>query len=327
MMREPQVAPLSAAAAASTEAPGTELQEDKADEAEQQEACQDPKLNTNKRPRLSTPQQMHPTCGKIASNIVPPFLAHPYHHAPGAQAAASAAAAAAAASILPPEIFGMHPMGGLVSEAENVLVVAALAEERRKNQQLRARVRELEGQVEELKQRLHMMMSSRSRDDQAIEEATKRFQSLHFSTVLCDLTMRDCPMVAVSKGFCELTGYEPWQLIGVNCRLLQCDQTSTETVREIHDYVDRLKNATTVQMHEDLVVTILNQRRDKSTFTNLLHISPIFLGGKLYLIGVQSDVTGCKDDIDTHNKTTKTLIREVIKQLFEAGIPQSELCI
>ncbi|MDY8111185.1 PAS domain-containing protein [Fulvimarina sp. 2208YS6-2-32] len=76
----------------------------------------------------------------------------------------------------------------------------------------------------------------------------------------------DYPIIYSNAGFLELTGYEEAEVIGQNCRLLQGERTSRETVRQI---------ATSVVAAEPLVTKLVNYRKDGSTFMNALHIRPI----------------------------------------------------
>ncbi|CEM00112.1 unnamed protein product [Vitrella brassicaformis CCMP3155] len=129
----------------------------------------------------------------------------------------------------------------------------------------------------------------------------KGISSLEFSTTIADPDLPDCPIVAVSKGFCDLTKFEPWELIGRNCRLLQCDETDRNTTQKIKDYVLRVYRNDSCD--EDLIVKLVNKRKTGEIFENLLHISPLRLGRKLYFVGVQCDVTnkGIDPNVANHS--------------------------
>ncbi|MFB6374897.1 MAG: PAS domain-containing protein [Bradymonadaceae bacterium] len=47
----------------------------------------------------------------------------------------------------------------------------------------------------------------------------------------------DKPIIFANEGFHELTGYSESEVIGRNCRFLQCEETSEETVAEIREAV------------------------------------------------------------------------------------------
>ncbi len=44
---------------------------------------------------------------------------------------------------------------------------------------------------------------------------------IHSYYTVADNTLPDCPLVYVSDGFCDLTGYQPEEILGHNCRFLQ----------------------------------------------------------------------------------------------------------
>lgn len=76
----------------------------------------------------------------------------------------------------------------------------------------------------------------------------------------------DVPLVMVNKAFCDLTGYEPDDVIGKNCRLLQGPDTKASAIDALHEFI-----------HDDSVDSgrfpILNYRKDGSTFHNFVFMS------------------------------------------------------
>ncbi|CEM03295.1 unnamed protein product [Vitrella brassicaformis CCMP3155] len=195
-----------------------------------------------------------------------------------------------------------------------------LEELREENMGLRKRLKELESQVEDLRLKYSMALAQK---DRQLEQ--KDFDKLTFSSILCDPNQQDCPIILVSSGFCDLTGYSPWEVIGVNCRFLQCEDSDMNVIGQIKQYINRIVNEPTVHLCDDLVVKILNQRKDKRRFWNLLHISPLMIGQRIYLIGVQADVTHL--DVDPNNQDHRDKVRQVVKKIFEMGEVHSELCI
>lgn len=81
-----------------------------------------------------------------------------------------------------------------------------------------------------------------------------------------------------------MTGYSREEVIGRNCRFLQGPRTDRATVDGIKDSCARGSSIT---------VKLLNYRKDKSVFWNLLHISPVHdQDGRLQrFIGCQMDIT------------------------------------
>jgi len=102
--------------------------------------------------------------------------------------------------------------------------------------------------------------------------------------VLSDPRAADCPMVAVNKAFSDLTGYHPQELVGQNCRLLQGPKT---------DATSRARIRACLKAGEGCIEWIVNYKRDRSVFYNLLFISPVrdLDGTLLYYFGNQLDIT------------------------------------
>ncbi len=92
------------------------------------------------------------------------------------------------------------------------------------------------------------------------------------------------PLIWVNPSFSRITGYEPDEVIGRNCRLLQGPATDPAAVAAIRAGLDERRTTST---------TLLNYRKDGTAFWNQLSISPVFDGqGELVsFVGVQTDVT------------------------------------
>nr|AML76715.1 putative LOV domain-containing protein [Moringa oleifera] len=111
------------------------------------------------------------------------------------------------------------------------------------------------------------------------------------SFVLSDPHLPDMPIVYASDAFLKLTGYDRHEVLGRNCRFLSGMDTDSSTQGQIKE---------SIQCERACTVRILNYRKDKSTFWNLLHISPVRnASGKIaYFVGVQIE-EGCKNQ-DRH---------------------------
>ena len=44
--------------------------------------------------------------------------------------------------------------------------------------------------------------------------------------VISDPSIPDCPIVFASDGFCEMTGYDRYEILGRNCRFLQASDAA-----------------------------------------------------------------------------------------------------
>nr|AML77853.1 putative LOV domain-containing protein [Allamanda cathartica] len=100
------------------------------------------------------------------------------------------------------------------------------------------------------------------------------------SFVLTDPHLPDMPIVYASDGFLRLTGYARDEVLGRNCRFLSGLNTDPVTQFQIKQCIQAVQPCT---------VHILNYRKDKSSFWNFLHISPVrnATGKVAYFVGVQ----------------------------------------
>lgn len=104
----------------------------------------------------------------------------------------------------------------------------------------------------------------------------------HF--IITDPLAEDNPIVFASRGFFDLSGYAPHEVLGHNCRFLQGPATDPDAVAEIRAAVSR---------GEDAHVVVLNYRKDGSPFWNDLFIAPLRDpdGNVVHFVGVQANVS------------------------------------
>uniref|UniRef100_A0A5B7BDY1 LOV domain-containing protein n=1 Tax=Davidia involucrata TaxID=16924 RepID=A0A5B7BDY1_DAVIN len=109
------------------------------------------------------------------------------------------------------------------------------------------------------------------------------------SFVLIDPHLHDMPIVYASDVFLKLTGYARNEVLGHNCRFLGGVDTDSSTIFQIKESI-RTEQACTVH--------ILHYRKDKSSFWNFLHVSPVRnASGKIaYFVEVQIDESGKNQD-------------------------------
>ncbi|KAK4055556.1 hypothetical protein OIV83_000102 [Microbotryomycetes sp. JL201] len=110
-------------------------------------------------------------------------------------------------------------------------------------------------------------------------------QGLGEAFVMSNPRLHDQPIVLASDAFCLLTGYDREMIIGRNCRFLQGDATSPESVKNIRAAIDR---------GEECTELLLNYRADGTPFWNLLCILPLrdTKGQVTYFVGGQTNITG-----------------------------------
>jgi len=102
--------------------------------------------------------------------------------------------------------------------------------------------------------------------------------------LITDACRPDNPIVYSSPGFTRLTGYEPEEIVGRNCRVLQGRDTDPTSVAALRD---------AIRDGRPCVVELLNYRKDGGEFWNSLAISPVMNehGVLTNFVGVQTDVT------------------------------------
>ncbi|EMS18186.1 hypothetical protein NBRC10512_002640 [Rhodotorula toruloides] len=102
--------------------------------------------------------------------------------------------------------------------------------------------------------------------------------------LLTNPRLPDDPIVLVSPGFEELTGYSTNQIIGRNCRFLQGKATAPEAVNSIRSQLEHT---------DEVLQLVLNYRSSGAPFLNLLYILPLRdrEGNIAYFLGAQVDQT------------------------------------
>ena len=98
----------------------------------------------------------------------------------------------------------------------------------------------------------------------------------------------DMELTYVNQAFLDDTGYERDEVIGRNCRFLQGNGTSDETVQAIKQALSEYKR---------LDIEILNYKKDGTPFWNRLRMAPVYDKDKkpVAFIGIQSDVTHIRE--------------------------------
>lgn len=94
--------------------------------------------------------------------------------------------------------------------------------------------------------------------------------------------LNDNPIVYASMGFYKLTGYNPEDVLGHNCRFLQGQDTDPAVITLM---------SRAIQDGQSFKGTLTNYRKDGSPFLNQLRIEPVFnINNDIqYYIGAQID--------------------------------------
>ena len=104
---------------------------------------------------------------------------------------------------------------------------------------------------------------------------------------VADPSLPDCPLVFMNPAFTSITGYQPEDVLGRNCRFLQGRGTEKASIRA-------LRNA--VAAARPLTLEIINHRKDGRRFLNELRMAPVLddHGVLIAYIGIQHDITDRK---------------------------------
>lgn len=134
-------------------------------------------------------------------------------------------------------------------------------------------------------------INERKRNEEALRKAmvenlrlARAVASVSDGVLISDPNQPDNPIIYSNPAFSRITGYQPEEVIGSNCRFLQGAGTDPRTIAQIRQAIAEQREAK---------VTLLNYRKDGQPFWNELKISPVFSdeGDLLYFVGIQTDIT------------------------------------
>jgi len=154
---------------------------------------------------------------------------------------------------------------------------------------------------------LDKIQESAGGDEEELLEALCSSVVHMMPTAVCvaDPTKGDCPIVAVSRGFTALTGFREDDIVGRNCRFLSAKRTK-EVLPETREGMRRA-----TREHTPFLGVVPNCRADGSNFSNLLHISPLDIGSKVFLLGVQMKVEeGTVFEEERHRREALDVVRK-----------------
>ncbi|MGC4190391.1 MAG: PAS domain-containing protein [Thermomicrobiales bacterium] len=129
-----------------------------------------------------------------------------------------------------------------------------------------------------------------NRDNHALAQSDilllrdRAVSATQISVVIVDAADPELPIIDANPAFESLTGYSRGEVLGRNCRLLQGPDTDPGAIAIMRDGL---------RDQREVAVTILNYRKDGSTFWNDVHISPAYDEHHIltHFVGVQADVT------------------------------------
>jgi two-component system CheB/CheR fusion protein len=159
-----------------------------------------------------------------------------------------------------------------------------------------------------------LFASARDISERRATEYEMRMQSLAIEStssgiLITDAKCDDQPIIYANPGFCKMTGYAESEILGRNCRFLQGVATDREVIAAMRAAI---RNG---QAHR---TTLLNYRKDGTTFWNDLQLTPVFdeRGMLTNFVGVQNDVT---DQLQTQEA-----LQESQQRAQQASLAKSE---
>lgn len=131
-------------------------------------------------------------------------------------------------------------------------------------------------------------ITARKQEEESRRLLERGVQATPNGILMADASKTDMPLVYANDYFYGLTGYVPNEVLGRNCRFLQGPDTDAEAVSFIHQAIPDRRRAD---------VTLLNYRKDGTSFWNHLSLSPLFdeQGVCTHYIGIQQDITQQRD--------------------------------
>lgn len=111
------------------------------------------------------------------------------------------------------------------------------------------------------------------------------------------------PMIYVNKYFQAMTEYPRQEIIGKNCRFLQCGET---------DQVEILDVSRALKIGKPITTILINKTKQGRIFHNLISLKPLFhgtTGSYMYVMGMNIDITANKDDYEKDFSFVKQLMQ------------------
>mmetsp|Transcript_45663 Transcript_45663/g.93261 ORF Transcript_45663/g.93261 Transcript_45663/m.93261 type:complete len:260 (+) Transcript_45663:72-851(+) len=178
---------------------------------------------------------------------------------------------------------------------------------------------------------------------------------LGFSVTLADPSKADCPLIACSAGFTELTGYSVQEIVGRNCRFLLngvpsnlIDDTTRVKCRAFcmsstmgEEYTGASENLPEglqkpwVELPKgEMICVQTNARKSGELFRNMFYLKQVELDEAQYILGLQCglpeefDLDVDLDDLEKRCHTAfnkleenMTLVEQVLAQQFWYSAP------
>lgn len=143
-------------------------------------------------------------------------------------------------------------------------------------------------------------VTHRKNVENTLKVRTRALAAAGNGILIVDAQKPDYPIIYVNEAFTKITGYDESEVLGKNCRFLQCDDRDQEAIKTMKKAVDE---GTSCE------VVLRNYKKGGAVFYNELTITPVY-GDKnelTHFIGVQNDVTERILDDEQKNQMRQAL--------------------
>lgn len=107
------------------------------------------------------------------------------------------------------------------------------------------------------------------------------FERSNVSLSIADLSKPDSPLVGVNEAFCQLTGYDPGEVLGRNCRFLQPEDGPGPVRKRMRSFLEDATQA-------DGKFLVPNVTKSGERFLNLVYMAKLNRGdGVRFVLGSQ----------------------------------------
>ena len=164
--------------------------------------------------------------------------------------------------------------------------------------------------------RFHQAQEQIKRAQESLHLRDKAMAASSSGIVISDPHQPDCPIIYCNPAFTTITGYSSEEVIGRNCRFLQGEDTSTQSVQQVRDCL---------REGGECRVVLRNYKKDGTPFWNELSISPVLGtdGVPTHFIGVQTDITlrrNAEDDLRQSAVRQQALLRDMFASVTEGKL-------
>ena len=152
--------------------------------------------------------------------------------------------------------------------------------------------------------------------DETVDELKRRaLDAIDIGVVIAEAT-EDTPTVFTNEGFGRITGYDPEELLGRNCRVLQGPDTDERPVASMREGI---------REERPISVVLRNYRKDGTEFWNEVDIAPVHDddGEVTHFIGFQRDVTERKQ-LQAELETAQQSLRRLYAVTTDAALSFDE---